>query len=201
MEIQLKFDTDNAKERMFVRALASSLLVALDNVEGPSEQLSTVADGPAREAEPEAPVEEPKKRGSRKKKEDPNPAPTPAPEESDAEAAPEVPVEEPKKLAEDAPAKPKSFPTMTKDEWTEINHAKREELGLTVGGAHGDLIRDFNVYCQKNCELVFGNPKPSTLPAEELWQFAQWFQTIQLNPAYMPGTAESPFVSDVLSKE
>ena len=105
------------------------------------------------------------------------------------------------------PATPEAptFPKMTKDEFTTINKAKRAELGLTVDGVNAGLISAFNSYCQRMSQMFHGNPKPSTLPPEELYQFADWFKTIELNPDYIPGAADEEhgnhFVSSVPSNQ
>lgn len=207
MELNLKFNADNQKELKILKAIGAALMVVGEKLSEETEVPSENSEEPPVEnpvVEEKPSDEQPKKRAPRKKKEESQPVvaeePRPVTEEEPHDS--ERPFDEP--VSEPAP-KHEGFPTMSKDEWSEINHAKRDELGLTVGGEHGELIRDFNVYCQKSSELAFGNPKPSTLSGEELYRFAQWFKTIELNPDYVPGSADDehgyPFVSDVLSKE
>lgn len=201
MELIFKFDPENKTERVFVRALGAALQVAVDKSEVQSEDESNEPE-PEQVPEP-TPTEEPQtKKRTRTKKE----STAAAEEKATTDTGSDLPFDEaePVQVAStEAPKEAVAFPRMTKDEWTDINHKKREELGLTVGGKNSGLIRDFNVYCQKNSELAFGNPKPSTLSEEELWQFAQWFQTIEMNPEYVPGASNEngvPFVSAALSK-
>jgi len=172
-------------------------------------------------AEDPVPEEKPKRTRRSKKTEDTQSAQDapveaqPAPDAvSEGSSAPdELPFdaelkEEPKPaepaIAESKPEVP-SFPKMTKDEFTAINKAKRAELGLTMDGEHSDLISTFNSYCQRMSQMFYGNPKPSTLPPEELYQYADWFKTIKLNPDYIPGAADeehgNPFVSSVHSNQ
>lgn len=197
MELIFKFDPENKTERVFVRALGAALQVAVDK----SECVQSEDESEPEQAPEPTPTEEPQtKKRTRTKKE----STATAEEKATADTGSDLPFDEAEQVAPtEAPKEAVAFPRMTKDEWTDINHKKREELGLTVGGKNSGLIRDFNVYCQKNSELAFGNPKPSTLSEEELWQFAQWFQTIEMNPEYVPGASNEngvPFVSAALSK-
>lgn len=218
MELKINFDSEKASDLLWVKAFGLSLQASAHMMSDGKltlEEDSTAAEEKAPESTEPAPVEEtPKKRTSRKKKEEPKeepvaetaPEPYPEPQEEKVTYDDELPFDtDPEPEPEPVKPQPAKFPTMTKDEWTEINRAKREELGLVVSGEHGDLIRDFNRYCQRRSEIAFGNPKPSTLPAEQLWQFANWFKTIELNPDYVPGSADEntcdPFVSAALSKE
>ena len=144
--------------------------------------------------------EAPKRRARSKKKEESKAEPVQ--EEKPQDGASDLPFDnEPAELVEEKPA----FPTLDKDGWTEVNQAKRQELGLHASGAHADLIREFNMYCLNNCKMFFGADKPSLLPPEQLWQYAEWFKTIKMNPDYIPGSADGehgcPFVSNAPSKE
>lgn len=227
MEINLNFDTEKRGDIGFARALGAALMLACDLAEGKEVHKPDVNPEPeqvvepAPQPEPEPVEESPKKRSSRKKKEEPKPEPTqeelpldntsdlPFDNEPEQETTAE-PVQEPEQVAEpEQVTEPEvvknEFPKMTKDEWAEVNKAKREELGLTVEGAHANLIREFNIYCQKQSDLFWGTSKPSSLPEDKLWQFAEWFKTIQLNDDYVPGSADSvhgcPFVSNAPSNE
>ena len=223
MEIKINFNSESTKDLLFVKALGTALKFTAAYISGEEEEPKSE---PATESAPEpesAPVEEAPKKRSRKKKEEPKDEPKEEPQqEAQQEAQPldntsELPfdnepeqevVAEPEPVPEPEP-KPEvaknEFPKMTKDEWVKVNQAKRAELGLDINGEHANLIREFNTYCQKQSNLFWGTPKPSTLPEEKLWQFAEWFKTIQLNKDYVPGSADSehscPFVSDVPSKE
>lgn len=228
MEIKLEFDSKNVKDVKLVGVigLALSVVAGMENASGAEHTTESTSDekGDSEQeavkdedlpSEPRAdivPEEKPKRTRRSKKTED-----VPAPQENsaseelpfDAELKEEpMPVEptpaesvsvEPETDTKEAP----KFPTMTKDEFTSVNKAKRAELGLTVDGKHSDLISAFNGYCQRMSQMFYGNPKPSTLPPEELWQYADWFKTIQLNPDYIPGAADeehgNPFVSTVPS--
>lgn len=215
MEIKINLDSSSKSDVHLAELLGLSIQASMrlfreEIMPATSSNDKADADEPVEEAS--VVEEKPKKRTTRKKAKEEEPPVESAEEPAKAEEKAEVPndsdlpfdnepEEEPKAEApkEEAP----KFPTMTKDEFTAINKAKREELGLTVTGEHADLIRDFNVFCQKHAEAEYGNPKPSTLLAEELWQFAQWFQNIKLNPDYVAGSADeehgNPFVSNAPS--
>ena len=206
MELKFVFDSENSKDVDIIYAIGTALaavggrrsnVVKEDVKEEDQNQVAEVAQDPQPEV---AQDPQPKKRTRRKKEE-----PAAEQKEEPAKEQNEETVAEPEDTQSDLPFDNEpvnEFPKMTKDEWTEVNHAKRAELGLVVGGKNGHLIRDFNIYCQKRSELAFGNPKPSTLSEEELWQFAMWFKTIKINPDYEPGsTKEDPFVSDALSEQ
>lgn len=225
MKLTIDFSPSNTGEVQFVGCLGVALQAITENMVNKSKEESKqkpepetdapTEETPASEAPvTEAPIaeEKPKRTRRSKKTEEPVAEETPTQEETPAqESAPvdngelpfdnevnEAPVAETKNEA------PAEFPTMTKDEFTEINKAKRAELGLTGDGEHADLIRDFNTFCQKWASVTYGTTKPSTLPGDKLWQFAQWFKDIQLNPDYIPGSADDehgcPFVSNALSK-
>lgn len=224
MNVSFDFDSGNVKDLIVVLALGEALKgSAMALVQGAEKATSEVSAEPQPRADteekaqadvPVATEEKPKRRRTKKEKAEAEPeaepeavvSDLPFSEETGETVATVEPAEEAEAPTEEAAsaAPVVKYPTMTKDEFAEINRAKRAELGLTVDGENSKYIRDFNVYCQRRSEMAFGNPKPSTLPAEELWQFAQWFKTIEMNPNYVQGSVDEetcyPFVSDVLSK-
>ena len=211
MELKFDFDPKSKEDRIFIRSLSAALRVACDVIDDPKALLEAEAEaGSAREVESETapteepvPVEEAPKRRARSKKKEESKA-EPAQEEKPQDGASDLPFDNEPEPVEPVEEKP-AFPTLDKDGWTEVNQAKRKELGLHASGAHADLIREFNMYCLNNCKMFFGADKPSLLPPEQLWQYAEWFKTIKMNPDYIPGSADGehgcPFVSNAPSKE
>lgn len=229
MELKINFDTEKQGELTFVSALGVALSFASRSLaedkdeNGETEPKEEKATEPTPEPEP-TPVEEAPKKRRRKKKEEPKEEPRqevlplddasdlpfdnepePEPEsvpESETETTPE---QEPEPTPEPEPKKTASFPTATKDDFVKLNHVKREELGIVTEGKYGNLIREFNDYCKRSSMMAYGTDKPSSLPPEQLWQYCEWFKTIEMNPDYVSGSTDEnkcyPFVSASLSKE
>lgn len=229
MELKINFDTEKQGELTFVSALGVALSFASRSLaedkdeNGETEPKEENATEPTPEPEPttepeptpepeSTPVEEAPKKRSRKKKEEPKEEPRqevlPLDDASDLpfDNEPEsVPEPEPEPTPEPEPKKTASFPTATKDDFVKLNHVKREELGIVTEGKYGNLIREFNDYCKRSSMMAYGTDKPSSLPPEQLWQYCEWFKTIEMNPDYVSGSTDEdkcyPFVSASLSKE